>query len=466
VFEYYKIKDVINGIKYLHLYYNCDKKDAVEGDLKYKINNILDIADSIEDKNGFFNTLQAFDRIESVFRYYLDDNYPNNKRGLYRTIAKCFKSVKEHYSQVLGSGVVNDKSVVIPKIIMDAVYGMAYVYEKLLRNIKENDTLQIGEKRFADTFMQDYFTGVYSNDPDYLLGKITSYKFDDLLKYLKSDYHGEDEAFTEDELKEFLMSFPESVFGVNLTIDGCKNRRRTIKPLIRYANKNLSSEEFVTTKDLIRPKKGSLLFRPEKGLEESVKLLSGSTLEEAYNGEAEDEPTYEYYLKALEMKNLFADVRVDGVNSKSINSLIKNYPGVCNAVRVSVLQNVLDEFVECLFDAFGLDDGNVYYLNDKINKLAKIGVDVKMLLHVDNLPTLLDRVTVSKIIRGDRSFWFNFTENIKKLKDYYFPSDIVYLIKHHPEIVFADYNVLCKFEKDYGLYNLFVNGQISDGLQL
>ena len=202
-------------------------------------------------------------------------------------------------------------------------------------------------------------------------------------------------------------------------------------------------------------------------IQEMVKLLKGETLGKAYGEEKdpfEEENFYQYYLRVLELKELYSDVKIEGVTPESVNKLIRENGAICNNVRSSNIQLVLNKLVDTLFDVMGLDDGDIYYLNEKIDKLNKIlGVDVKTLITIQNLPYLLDpKVTVSMRKDGEDIMWFNFAENIKKLKDFYFISDLVKMIKYHPEVVFTDYNIIDRYTAQNDIYDLFDGKTVDD----
>jgi hypothetical protein len=164
------------------------------------------------------------------------------------------------------------------------------------------------------------------------------------------------------------------------------------------------------------------------------------------------------------MKELLGDVQVEGVTPQKINELIKKNPLYCNNVRCSNMYMIIINFIDCLFSAFDLDDGNVYYTNDKIKKLNKVlGCDVRNLITIENLPYMTDTTTVVGMRKNDVEIvWYHLRKNVQILKNYYFTSDIVDMIKYHPEVMFSYSDKLYKYQKNNNVYDLYDGKNIDD----
>jgi DNA repair protein RadC len=99
--------------------------------------------------------------------------------------------------------------------------------------------------------------------------------------------------------------------------------------------------------------------------------------------------------------------------------------------------------------------------------------DVVMTRNLIELGRLLRLPLIDHIVLGKGKFvsmrkdgedimWFNFAENIKKLKDFYFISDLVKMIKYHPEVVFTDYNIIDRYTAQNDIYDLFDGKRVDD----
>ena len=157
------------------------------------------------------------------------------------------------------------------------------------------------------------------------------------------------------------------------------------------------------------------------------------------------------------MKELFSDVTIGNITPEGLNKLIREDPIALNNVRCSVIQMELNKMISCLFDLFGLDDGDIYYTNDKMNILNdSLGIDVKSLITLDNIPYLCNNRVVANMRKDDHdNMWYDFCENVKTLNLYFLPSDIVTMIKYHPQVIFSDHNAIQNFIRDYGPTKLF-----------
>ena len=459
----YGIKGLIIGAKYLYMYCNCDKWRVLFTSKAFE--NMLDNIKTDEDVKTFLLNAKCLEEVQNIFKYNLDDKYPNNRKGLVTTLLECFRKIKEHYRGSFPDYKGNDPCEVLPLNIVSDLYRTAYVYEKCLLNIKEDDEEIPGKRRFADNFILT-FMKMYTAHPSLVLHKSVAYSFNEMLKSLMSEDLPEFERFDDEEMKKFLMHNVRSVLGVDNDAEHIAEKREVIQELIDYANNGASKKAKI--KDLIVETQNCGLFYSHiNPIQEMVKLLKGETLGRAYGEEKdpfEEENFYKYYLRVLELKELYSDVKIEGVTPESVNKLIRENGAICNNVRSSNIQLVLNKLVDTLFDVMGLDDGDIYYLNEKIDKLNKIlGVDVKTLITIQNLPYLLNsKVIVSMRKDGEDIMWFNFAENIKKLKDFYFISDLVKMIKYHPEVVFSDHNIIKRYLVKNDIYDLF-DGKNIDG---
>jgi len=447
-------KQLIFGLKYLYMYCYHDSKRLVY-DAK-TINKILNGVTNDKDAKVLISNANHFDLIQDTFRYLLIEKYPNNQKDIVKTIFNCFKGVKQHQKLHFENLDENDPVKSINITTMDALYSMAYIYEKLIQNISEKDVLDEGEERFADTFISEV-AEVYAQHPRALFNKKMVYNFAELLKFLKSENLSEEERFTEEELKEFLLGNVRSVLGVDTNIEAMKEKYSIVKELIDYAN--IDASEKVSIKKLLTAHNSMMIHSHVDSVGEHTKLLLGKTLNEAY-GEDKDplsEYEYRYYLKILEMKELFGDVSIQNITPEGLNKLIREDPIALNNVRCSVIQMQLNKIIDCLFDAFDLDDGDIYYTNEKIDMLNNIlGIDVKTLITLDNIPYLCNNKAVINMRKDDSDImWFNFGQNIKLLKQYYMPSDIVNIIKYHPDVIFSDYNTIKRFLEENDVSKLF-----------
>ena len=434
--SYHDIKDLILGYGYYNMYF----KSNTESYVKYDLLDFLATINSKDEVKKLVACCKEFSNISNIFRYELQKRYPNNTAGLLGKIKHCFGSIRKHFD--LDNDDTEDKFV-IPDNVKNALYGMACLYEKLVVNIGEGDSFD--GNRFADDFLRE-FGKIFAEDKDFYICRKDAYKLDDLLKLFKSDKLGEENTFSRDELKDYLMCHIENFYMVREDIT--RSMYEKTKRLIDYANSG--SRERVSFKNFIHNngvRKTSILYRPEHTVEEEIGLLMGETFGETYVEDGYKDNKYRYYLLELEMRELFPDVKIGGINPDSVNKLISDNIGVCNNLSVARLETMLVDMIESLYEVYGIDDGEPKYLNNKIEELEKMGFDVKNLIDVDNLTYICGNSAVVKNINGDDSFWYSFKENIIRLSAYYDPSEISEMIKHNPKIVFSDHNELEKLAR-------------------
>lgn len=459
----YHIKDFIMGTRYLYYYSMCDDGNRHYFD-ENSFEEMLDNLNTDDQVKYFSRNAKHMGLIQDTFRYMLKDNYPKNQVGLDTTIITCFRKIKEHQRLIDSEEVIQDITKPFHPHILNSLYGMAYLYEKVLQFVKEDEEYIPGKKRFADTFI-DKLGVYYAETSKYHIHKYSSYDLKNVLEFLTSDSLGE-EKLNNDELKEFLLNNYRLIFGVDVSKDCLSEKYKITQELIDYANTGAEDENKVKIKDLLVCTNDShILYAPVETCREQVALLQGKNLESAYGDKDPlDESLYKHYIQAIEMKELLGDVQVEGVTPQKINELIKKNPLYCNNVRCSNMYMIIINFIDCLFSAFDLDDGNVYYTNDKIKKLNKVlGCDVRNLITIENLPYMTDTTTVVGMRKNDVEIvWYHLRKNVQILKNYYFTSDIVDMIKYHPEVMFSYSDKLYKYQKNNNVYDLYDGKNIDD----
>jgi len=454
--DFIAIKDTLVGIKNLLEYCNADSGSRYIS--ATDLDELLNRVTTDEECETLINNAKEFEHIQCIFRRQLKND---NTIGVPNIIFKCYKYVRQHGK--LETEDFDDKNPLKPicKESINALYGLANLFETLLINVEDKEAIESGYGRFADKFVLG-FAEIYSKHHKLKFETQLVNNFKGLLQFLKSNQLRDEEKFTEEQLKSFLMKNNRGVMGLDINFYDLCEKLQIVQNVLNYANS--CGNENVSIMNLLDTINSSLIYMHTETVNEQMKLLMGESLGNAY-GEDKDplsENEYRYYLRALEIKELFSDVAIQGITPEGLNNLIRENPEACNCVRGTTIQMMLSKLIDYLFYVFDLDDGNVYYTNDKIKMLQNIGIDITTLITIDNLPYLCDFTTVYNMRKGDTSnIWYNLCENIKILKSHYMVDEIVDMIKYHPEVVFSDYNLLSNYLKENSIESLYKWGRIN-----
>jgi len=185
---------------------------------------------------------------------------------------------------------------------------------------------------------------------------------------------------------------------------------------------------------------GSLLLESSNSLFESTQLLLGKTASEINtqlqidNNNLGITPPRKKVVS--EFVNSIPNMQIVGMTAKKNLDIIKNHHELLSSLSLDKVQKVTCAIIDALFSGHNLGNAENTSLEEKINKLSKLGYDCNQLLHADNIVEIFSKQAHRLLINDSY-----LTETISTLSEYLPAKTIQYALQHNYNTIMDSNNL-------------------------